>query len=269
MAAKVKKVKLIKVIRDDAAAKEAMKIVGKPLKAVNEAMDLNASNTSQGAAQRNQCALMYAWGLGIKETNKNMPFNEKMYNDRFDAYAAKHWPSTDTQPSEGTLDGYKAQYKAFAEAAWAKFDAREAVQENLAIANVQMPWRAARMRELIKLDAKPSKDKLAEVFKITKAAGSTSNMSGDTAVARFVTAGITLANDPKVRTFLGKNAHIAEWLEPILRQLIAVRKTDTKTLARAPAKAAVEKAEKVFPAIAARGNARANARANVAGHGRA
>lgn len=263
MAAKVKKVKVVKAIRDDAAAKEAMKVVGKSLRDVNALMDKAAAETSQGKAQRDMCALTFAWGSALKATGK-AEFNEKMYIDRFDAYAAKHWAPHE-MPGEATMKGYRAQYKAFAEAAWAKFDCRESVQENLAIANVQMPWRAARMRDVIKLDDKPSKDKLAEVFKITEAAGSTSNMSGDTAIARFVSAGITLASDAKVKTYLAKHDEVAEWLEPILRQLIKARKQDTATMKRAPAKVAVEKAEKLFPAIAARGNARAN----VAATGRA
>lgn len=255
--AKAKKVVTVKAIRDEAGAKEAMKIVGKSLRDVNAAMDKAAAETATGKAQKDMSALTYAWGLGIKATGK-AEFPEAMYIERFDAYAAKHWKPHE-MPADNTLDQYRSNYRAFAQMAWAKYDAREVVQECLTIDNVLMSWRAGRMREFAKLDAKPSKADIAKALVITKAATATGGGSGDVLIARFVTAGITLAKDAKVKAFLAKNAHIAEWLEPMLRELIVRRKADTATMKRAQAQKDVATAEKYFPAIVAKGNARRGA----------
>jgi len=223
------KVKIIKAIRDDASAKEAMKVVGKPLKDINSLMDKAASETAEGKAQRNMCALMFAWGLSIKSTGKTT-FDDKLYGERFDAYKALHWPKGTPQPSDGTENGYRSQFKAFAEAAWSKFDAREAVQENLAIANVQLPWRAARMRDVIKLEDKPSKDKLAEVFKITAAAGTLKVRKGNSVFLSIVNTLVDAAKNKELIKFLAENAAQYEWLPIALKAATDYRAAEAAKL---------------------------------------
>ena len=135
-----------KAIMDVAGAKEAMAIVGKSLKAVNAEIDKLAALPTEGKAQRGMCAAMFAWGLGLKATGK-AEFDKKLYDERFDDYVAKHW--TDVKPAETVLRGYRSQYGAFCQASFAKFDATPMVRDCLSIANVVLPWRAARIRELL------------------------------------------------------------------------------------------------------------------------
>jgi len=260
----VKRAKPVDILRDDATAKAAMQIVGKPLKAVNEELDNIAVETGEGVGQRKTAAAFYAWGIGFR---KNSPkFNESEYIKRFDHYASKHWPKGTKQPSDGTLDRYRSDFKAFAEAAFAKYDMRDLVQECVAIVNVTQPWRATRIRNLAALDAPPTKAAQAEEFTINAASGRTVNQGADTQIARFVSLGVKLAGDGKVTRYLEKNAHVAEWLEPMLREIIKQRKTDTATMKTKTAKAAVEKAEKVFPDIVEKAGRGRRANVGAVGH---
>lgn len=211
--AKATKVKTIKALRDDATAKEAMKVVGKSLADVNKTIDGYAA-VSEGKAQRGMCAAIYAWGLNIKATNKPA-FDEKLYNDRIDAYFASHWAEHE-MPGELTLRGYRSQYRAFAELAWAKYDAKAVIGECLAIANVQMPWRAARMREALKLESAPSKTAISKMLTITAAAGTVAVRSGSSVFLSLVNVLVDGAKNAKLREFLETDKAAAKWLQPAL-----------------------------------------------------
>lgn len=249
--AKAKKV-VVKAVRDDVTAKDAMLVVGKPLAQVNKRFDELASLPTEGAAQRGMCAAMFAWGLAIKATGKKA-FDEKLYADRFDGYVAKHWKPHE-RPGQDTLDGYKSQYGAFAQIAFAPYNATEVVRECVSIANVQMPWRAARMREFAKLTAAPSKADIAKTLTITKGAGSTVNLSGDTAIERFISLGVTVAGDRKVQSYLDKTPAVARWLRPILQTMVEQREGNGAKMKAKTSKAAVEQARKFFPVSTGRGS---------------
>lgn len=259
MAAKKETVKTIKAVRDDATAKEAMKVVGKSLADVNKAIDGYAA-VSEGKAQRGMCAAMYAWGLGIKATGK-AAFDEKLYIDRINAYFTSHWAEHE-MPGEPTLRGYRSQYRAFAEMAWAKYDAKGVVGECLAIANVQMPWRAARMRDALKLDAKPSDKALGTLLRITAAAGTVTVREGSSVLLSLVNVLVDAAKHKGLHDVLDADKAAAKWLRPALAGAVAYRTTEASKMSAGKKRTAYEQSIAAARAVL-------DKRPNVAAVGRA
>lgn len=255
------KVKTIKTIRDDVAAKEAMQIVGKPIKAVNAEIDKLAALPTEGKVQRGMCAAMFAWGLGLKATGK-VAFDEKLYVERIDAYFASHYAKHE-MPGEPTLRGYRSQYRAFCEMAWAKYDARPVVSECLAIANVQMPWRAARMREAFKLDKAPSKADVGKMLTITEAAGTVTVRKGDSVLLSVINVLVDAAAHKGLKELLDVDPTTAKWLRPAMIGAINARNIAANKLSDGKNKT------KLLQSVTAARAVLDGKRANVAAVGRA
>jgi len=226
-----------KAIMDVAGAKEAMAIVGKSLKAVNAEIDKLAALPTEGKAQRGMCAAMFAWGLGLKATGK-AEFDKKLYDERFDDYVAKHW--TDVKPAETVLRGYRSQYGAFCQASFAKFDATPMVRDCLSIANVVLPWRAARIREMLVTEnaegkevertKAPSKAEIAETLALDAKSGTPDAREGDSVFASVVNVLVGAAGDKGLIAYLAANVQYAEWLQPALKAAVDHRATVSAAL---------------------------------------
>jgi hypothetical protein len=278
MATKIK-TKTVAAIIDRTTAMEAMSIVGKPLKAVDAEFEKLASLPSEGKAQRGMCAAAFAWGMAMKKTGK--PWEDGLFNDRFNAYAAKHWKN-EAMPGEPVLRGYRSQYGAFCKAAFAKFDATPVVRECLSIANVQLPWRAARVREMLVVKdgdkmvdrAKaPSAKDIAETLKITAAAGTLAVREGSSVFLSLVNVLISAAGDKGLIKFLAENAQHGEWLQPAMKGAVDYRATEAASLKDGSKKQkgyrdSVRMAREAMLALSAKGG-RAARRANVSATGHA
>lgn len=225
---------------DKAGAKEAMQIVGKPLKAVNAAFDELASMPTAGKAQRSLCATFFAHGKAlIKDASADTSTPEAQkarFNERFDAFAKAHW----TDVSAATLKGYRSQYGAFHEAAFAKHDMSPSVTACLEIANVQMPWRASAVRKLMALDKKPSGEVIADMLKPGEA--DQTKKGGEARFKALVNLAVNTGADTKFGTWLNSQPEIAAWLKPVLRQFVKHQSAVAANAADGSAKTAMLKA---------------------------
>lgn len=209
-----------KFIIDKAGAAEAMKLVGKPLKAVNEAFDKMAASPSAGKLQRFLCGYFFAYGLAMKKDasldKANAEEVKKRYVERFDTFAAVHWSDT----SVGTLKGYRSYYAAFYEASFAKGDMKPAVTACLEIANVQLTWRAGRIRELIAESAKGrvTASTIAETLEPGEA--DQTQKGGEARFKALVNLAVNTAANPEFITWLSKQAKLMAVIKPALQVFI-------------------------------------------------
>jgi hypothetical protein len=221
--------KTTKVENDMAQATAALnEVKGVTLKTAPQFAEKIADVPTEGGIQRSLAALAFNVGIAAKKAK----LANYKFDDVYNAYAAKFYVNDRKMPSDGSLKGYRSRYNAFCEAGQMPYDATAIVRSVMAERDVNLAWRAGAVRTMLEAfkDKAPTAKAIAEALERGDDEGGGNVTTPTAKLKRFVSSGITLANDSEVIAHLADSQKLAATYRPIFELCAQVRAAEIADL---------------------------------------